>query len=414
MRNLEELLKTQIVSSASTINHALQLNEELDSLRKECKQLRITNEALTSSKETIMVEREEHLKTIQALKRALEEFRTTSEWREEKLQLQLNQLQASWNSLYDDLAKVRDERNELKARLEAEEEKTSLPQGENRFGVSPNCTEKPFGEDGSGIDQAELLRQAVNRHNSFSPGVSFLEKKIHNLEIENLKQKSTIVKLQTQLKEDRYQKERAVSHLPMVREHQKTSVPMGRSLIAQSASSPPLAARCNSTKWPRDDDEVHCISSNLPQVGIDCDAASNETMKPPMSSASIRRIQEYKWKKEKLMSNDESHCNGDTRSVGTASTKTSTISADSTPSLLLSSRSRGQSLHPSSLTSASASPWGRRPARSLNSENHTILKSHPAYLTTTIDDESHSGFSSLGEALPPGTPNRVRSLVRWW
>jgi hypothetical protein len=403
MRNLEELLKTQIVSSESTINHALQMNEELDRLRKECQNLRIKCEASTPNKKIMTVERDEYLNTIQALKKELKKIQTASESREERLQLQLNQLQASWNSLYDDLAKVRDERDELKAKLEDEEEKVART----------NCAEKASGAEAGRMDQAELLRLAVNRHNSFSSSVSSLERAIRNLEIENLKQKSTIVKLQTQLKEERYQKERTVSQSSPVRVHPTSPVPSMRSFITQSIASPPFAARSPMKMWPVDDHEDRCLPSSLALGENDVDAAPKETTKSPTKSKNAQRIQEYELKKDTIVSDDEAELKDDTRSVSTSSTKSSTISTDSTPSLL-SRRSRAQSLHPPSMAQGNATHWGRSPTRNLTRENHTILTTHPAYLTTTTDDESYSSFSTLGETLSPPPPNRIQSLVRWW
>jgi hypothetical protein len=419
MRDLQELLKTQIVSSESTINHALQMNEELEHLRKECKELHIKNEELTSKNESLMVQRDEHLKTIQVLKMELEDSQRASASREQKLQLQLNQLQVSWNSLYDDLAKVRDERNELNARLEIEKEKTPLPQGENRSLVRQNCAENPYGGGVDGTDQAELLRKAVKRHTSFSSGASSMERVIHSLEIENLKQKSTIVKLQTQLKQDRYQQERVTSQSADIRERPTSpSIVEGRSVIAQSTSSPSVPPRRPSKKWLGDsDNEGGFPPMELPRRTLErtyADATPNDTMKPPTRSDSIRRIQEYKWKKDNLMSNDEDHLKDDAKSVGTASTSSSTCSSEST-STLLSSRLRAQSLHPSSKSTAtSSSPWGRSPASNLNRENHAILTSHPAYRNLAIDDQCHSSLSTLSETLSPEQPNRIRSLVRWW
>jgi hypothetical protein len=429
MRDIHALLKTQIVSSESTINHALQLNEELESLRRDCKNLQDRNQRLATANECLLVVRDEHAMTIQVLKHELEESQMASKSREKKLQEQLNQLQVSWNSLYDDLSKVRDERNELKGQLDNVEESTLSTQVENSrrvHGVRQNAAGDPSGgevammsPEGVGApDQADHLRNAIQRHASCSPS-TYVERMMHSLKIDNLTQNSTIVKLQTKLKEEPSRHEQVASNSTFLGHRPEASRVTSRSVSVQPSSSSVNNTRSDVQKWRGDDDDGGCPPMDFPSRSLerkDTMTTINVPMRQPTRTESLQRIQEYKSKKSVLVNEvdkEEERLIEDSNSVSTSSTESTKGSAGSYPSLSRVAL-RTQSLHPSRQAALNASLWGRSPSRTLTRENDKILACHPAYQTKLVDDDAHSSFSSLGETSTTLQPNRSRSLVRWW
>ena len=273
MRDIQELMKTQVMSpvnNKSSISHALQLHEELDKLRRKNEQLKAQNSKLSDENQSLKDGQRTYVDLISELEHDLKTADDKHQKQQTTLRQQLDRLQVSWDSLYDDLSKVRDERNELRAKLDEVREINGergdgsgdgvegidSDKNSNNDDVNAEAPPKPSfplrrsaslrssvfqltrpgsltpsspSSDGNNnrrpIDQAELLRKAVRKHSSFSAaaghhfGVSksnttetsgsscsniIADRKIHELECENLKLKSTIVRLQTQYKEEKY------------------------------------------------------------------------------------------------------------------------------------------------------------------------------------------------------------------
>jgi hypothetical protein len=272
MRDIQELMKTQVISATannkSSISHALQLHDEVDKLRKETKVLKVENEKLKQQNQSLIDGQRTYIDLITEWEQTLRSADEKSIQKLKKVEEQLNRLQVSWDSLYDDLSKVREERNELRAKLDGIGSSTDRPSmtmtagtaidaNDNNNKDHSSCsvlspprrgtslrssvfqqftrtnsltaagetsrtttTDVPTGR----MDQAELLRKAVKRHSSFSAvaghgvgaGVSVgnisprkdvnSDKKLHDLECENLNLKSTIIRLQTQCREEQYRK----------------------------------------------------------------------------------------------------------------------------------------------------------------------------------------------------------------
>ena len=95
-RNLEDLMKTQVIDQNRTINHALHLHEELQTLRKE-------NEQLISAVKELKAEREESNNIIESLETKLEELHSkqtttkvsSNSSEERRLRSELHSLQVS-------------------------------------------------------------------------------------------------------------------------------------------------------------------------------------------------------------------------------------------------------------------------------------------------------------------------------
>mmetsp|Transcript_57295 Transcript_57295/g.63991 ORF Transcript_57295/g.63991 Transcript_57295/m.63991 type:complete len:363 (+) Transcript_57295:129-1217(+) len=221
-RNLEELMKSQVVSSENTINQALKLNQKIEGLEEKNFSLQDENENLSATNEALLTEREGYIQLIRDLNKELKEVKY--------LRGELKGLQASWDSLYEEHCATKksfeelqqEHHNKLKLfELEEEEiESFSSSSSESQqierirnkeITICPTITTMTSNnkqKDTAVINQAELLRKVVKKQvvhpsNTVSP----MEQKLHELEAENKKMKSTVVRLQTQYREEKYKNE---------------------------------------------------------------------------------------------------------------------------------------------------------------------------------------------------------------
>ncbi|KAG7370814.1 hypothetical protein IV203_019384 [Nitzschia inconspicua] len=380
-RNLEELMKTQVVSdSDDTVNRALKMSGELQNLRKE-------NEALKSEKKALESEREHYADRIKSLERELRKPRASDNGQEKKLLDDLKCMQKGFGALYDELADIKSERDELQIKLErakvalasaevavansvphalpsdaqsptqeelrlaeqvrslkvscdslfADLDKVKKERDELKAKVDANAAtnetlKRPSApapsrssmlswmtssltnnnnteiNNDNNSDQASFIMKAVERHGPIVSATSSnsLERKLQELEVENLKLKSTIVHLQSQYKEERYKNQQL----------QQIGFEVGLSPRSAAASSiirkpirfmslqVPLRSSALDRTIDSDDDDNDDISvSDTPSLLADEGRSirKNESLRKlpsPRRSASLRRIHECKAKKD--------------------------------------------------------------------------------------------------------------------
>jgi len=297
MRNIQELLKTQVISpttnNTSSISHALHLHEELEQLKKQNESLKEENKKLTERNQSLIDGQGTYTDLIADLEKDLKSADEKHLEQQRKLQDQLKTLQLAWDSLYDDLDKVKKERDGLRTKLDEVVRKgtgvvddDSDDEGSTKdlrdtlkaSVVSPrtpntprrskslrpsmlsnlSLMQSPMPEESPapdvGVDQAAFLRSSLQKQHSssslfasaafhmfhsghgdhahdddendddddrsVSSGIASIvsapfrslvsgsgsgnDKKMNDLECENLKLRSTIVRLQTQFRDEKY------------------------------------------------------------------------------------------------------------------------------------------------------------------------------------------------------------------
>jgi predicted nucleic acid-binding Zn-ribbon protein len=527
MRNLEELMKTQVIhTNDDTVNQALKMSEELQALRKE-------NETLKAERITFESEREGYVSQIKSMEKELigrrqqeqnqqtpnisngspsdtekklmddlrsmrkgfealyeefaelkverDELQSKLEKREEglasakpatgssarppiypsnndghsstpeelRLAEQVRCLQVSCDSLFNDLDKVKKERDELKAAAGSngaskrppaptQSRSSMLSWMASTITAAPNDT-----ADIVGSNQASSLVKAVEKHGSTAPNSSSnsMERKLQELEVENLKLKSSIVQLQTQFKEERYKnqqlkKERLGNSSPSPRQPK-------RSISLQVPNQYPDA----NNLIVRDGIDEDNLPSPLASEGSRT-ISKLESLKPlssPTRSASLRRIHEYRAKKEPsketisvstastrdTIGTDNSGTLDARESLPTGSLPTTTVGPMRTLGSITQlppnarTRTTSSSSSESAVSEAIASShkiplkrnnsngltWGRSPARDMQQQDtQRVLTSHPAYRKV---NRNHSGESVSSLSSNGGTdgPKRTQSLM---
>lgn len=184
----KELMKKTDVSSNSPLNRALQMNEELESMRKKNVSLYDQNLELTEINKELSKEREGLVQLVKSLNTELDQLKTSSVAKEKKLRADLKAMQASWDSLYDEHRAAEEKRK-----------RELLLKNANSNGDTT--------EQDRLNQQAELLRSAFKKQSAQSDMVSPMEQKLHEMEAENKKLKSKVVQLQTKYKEEKYKNE---------------------------------------------------------------------------------------------------------------------------------------------------------------------------------------------------------------
>jgi chromosome segregation ATPase len=223
-RNLEELMKSQVISPDNTINQALKLSKQIEGLQEKNFSLQDENENLSATNESFLTERGGFIQMIRDLNKELKETKSSAASMEKKLRVELKSIQASWDSLYKDHCEQHQQynnnNNEPKpVKVEGEETGSSseseLQQINRVHEDSTTCSStmattfnNNSQEDNTVTNQAELLRKAVKKQVvSPSNTVSPMLLKLHELEAENKNLKSAVVRLQTQYKEEKYKNE---------------------------------------------------------------------------------------------------------------------------------------------------------------------------------------------------------------
>jgi chromosome segregation ATPase len=225
-RNLEELMKSQVMSPDNTINQAVNLNKKIEGLQEQNFSLQDENENLSATNESFLTERGGFIQMIRDQNKELEEIKSSAAFMEKKLRGELKSIQASWDSLYKDHCEQeqqhqQQQQNNKSKPVEVEGEEIdssseSQSQQINRVHedittCSSTTTTTPNNisqEENTVTNQAELLRKAVNKQVvSPSNTVSPMLLKLHELEAENKTLKSAVVRLQTQYKEEKYKNE---------------------------------------------------------------------------------------------------------------------------------------------------------------------------------------------------------------
>lgn len=188
----KELMKAQDVSSNTTLNRALQMNEELESMRRKNVGLYDQNQELTEINKELTREREGLVQLVKTLNTELDTLKKISMAKERKLRGELKAMQASWDSLYEEhrAAEERRERELKKLNGNAHIIENDRPN-----------------------QQAALLRSSLKKQSAPSDMVSPMEQKLHEMEAENKKLKSKVVQLQTKYKEEKYKNENGIKDI---------------------------------------------------------------------------------------------------------------------------------------------------------------------------------------------------------
>lgn len=185
-------------SSDSPLNRALKLNEQLQSMRTKNVMLYDENQNLLSTNKSIQKEREGLVQLIKDLNHELEKLKVSSVATEKRLTGELRNMQASWDSLYEEHRAAEDRRErELRNK---------------RMQSTDDHSERLMTDEERINQQAELLRSAVKKQNS-SEMVSPMERKLHEIEDENKKLKSRVVRLQTKYREEKYKNENPIKEM---------------------------------------------------------------------------------------------------------------------------------------------------------------------------------------------------------
>ena len=184
-------MKAQNVSSPSPMDRALRMNEQLEDMREKNVSLYDQNQELVEKNKELMKEREGMVQLVTDLNKELDQLKKSSVIKERKLRGELKNMQASWDSLYEEHRAAEEKRErELRA-------KNANSGGENLM-IEEDKVNR----------QAELLRSAVKTQPvSAADNVSPIEQKLHKLEDENKKLKSRVVQLQTKYREEKYKNE---------------------------------------------------------------------------------------------------------------------------------------------------------------------------------------------------------------
>jgi hypothetical protein len=224
-RNLEELMKSQVMSPDNTINQAVNLNKKIEGLQEQNFSLQDENENLSATNESFLTERGGFIQMIRDQNKELEEIKSSAAFMEKKLRGELKSIQASWDSLYKDHCEQQQQQNNNNnnepkpVKVEGEEmgflSEPELQQINRVHEDSTTCSsttattpKNNSQEDNTVTNQAELLRKAVKKQVvSPSNTVSPMLLKLHELEAENKTLKSAVVRLQTQYKEEKYKNE---------------------------------------------------------------------------------------------------------------------------------------------------------------------------------------------------------------
>jgi hypothetical protein len=359
-----------------------------------------------------------------------------------RLAEQVRCLQVSCDSLFSDLDKMKKERDELKAAVDSNSaSRRPAPPTQSKSSMlswmtsSITSAPKNTTDDNVGSAQASFLMKAVERHGSNAPSSSSnpLERKLQELEVENLKLKSSIVYLQSQYKEERYKnqqllQERFENTTPSPRQPKRSvslQVP-----IQHHDTNPCVGDGC-------DDDD---LPSSLADEGRRSKLESVKALPSPKRSASLRRIHEYRAKKEPSKEASPISTVSTKDTAGTDHSSTVTGGKESLPSAAplttatpstvrsLGSMTRRPQTSSSSSSSKSAVSeaiasshkiplkrnnsngltWGRSPARDMHHQDtQRVLSSHPAYrkVNRTRSGDSVSSVSSTDG------PKRSSSLM---
>ena len=193
MRDLKALLDSQEVDrDDNTIQRALELNGELAKLKEETKKLKKEIRFRKDKERLYLEELEQREEQLQA-----------SEAESKRLKEETRRMKVSLDSVFKDLEASK----ELVLKLRKE-------RWEIQFGQEGNLSDRDLKEE----SQGELLSSAVEKpaqsHALFSSSMgganSTQHQKIRNLENENLKLKSELVRLQSQCREERYLNRRVI------------------------------------------------------------------------------------------------------------------------------------------------------------------------------------------------------------
>jgi hypothetical protein len=167
-------------------------------------------------------EKQAHLVSIESLEKQLQEVKRLAQARETKLLEEGERQKASMNSIYEDLSSSRDEVHQLQAELDSLKTEDGNARGEEAIIVSYEASK----QEGEKIkvdlrrqlkrqgSQADFLNSVGNKSKKEESTMGFFGKnKTRALEEENARLKSSLVRLQTQYKEENYKNMKIIREL---------------------------------------------------------------------------------------------------------------------------------------------------------------------------------------------------------
>jgi hypothetical protein len=250
MRDLKALLESQEVDlDHNTVNRALELNGELAKLKEENEKLKKENR-LRKDKEELLLEEVEQR----------EEILAATEAEIKRLKEETHRQKVSLDSMFNDLEESKKLVTKLRKDL-----------FDRQFGSESNVNRPDTPEEG----QAQFLTSVVGKpaqSNSFFSSIgganSAQQRKIYNLEKENVKLKSELVRLLAQYREESYLHRKAIEEL------------------AEENATVATASLDGSLSLCEDSDDSN---------------SSEHNRRPNLArSNSLRRIKEYKERKSSL------------------------------------------------------------------------------------------------------------------
>jgi hypothetical protein len=433
------------ISSTSTINHALELHVQISLLKEEKDELEKENQRLSANDKDLIAQNQGQLECIKMLEKKLEDVKRMTEEREKKFRGEIKRQEVSMDSLFEDLSSSRAENDRLHAQLDSRND--SEDQREQGSLAPEDIFEnRPVRQISRIRSQADLLQTVCDKKQATSGGFFSIrassEKKGRELEQENTKLKSTLVRVQAQYKEEVYANKKIIEGL--LKECQLKNGASGVANVKASRHNP------NARTISEDDDRPSLPSSSNVRPPISGGGRPNLPSRPshptrsaslrriqehsrpslPPRSASLRRIQDYKNRKQEKhesLLDDASH-NTSPTSASFVSRVSSISSGEPIRSPLLRSTSlrlpswRLQGLHQEPLSKesgflsptktsqslrppASSKPNSFSPARELRQENEAILLQHTAY-----KDGSNKVFGAAHNFMNMEQPTRSSSL----
>eukprot|EP00537_Pseudo-nitzschia_pungens_P018332 CAMPEP_0172402298 /NCGR_PEP_ID=MMETSP1061-20121228/53848_1 /TAXON_ID=37318 /ORGANISM="Pseudo-nitzschia pungens, Strain cf. pungens" /LENGTH=274 /DNA_ID=CAMNT_0013136217 /DNA_START=183 /DNA_END=1007 /DNA_ORIENTATION=+ len=212
-RSLNELLKSQDLSTDSPLGRVLKLNQELEALRERNSLLEDENENLIAKNETLVTERSGLVQVVKDIKKELDDLKISSMATEKNLRAELRSMQASWNSLYEEqrAAKERYQR-ELQQQSQQQQPQQQKTKPQESTEVDKGMSLPSSLEDQKPRSQKDMISSAMKKQISTPKDTADpIERKLQELKDENMNLKSALVKLRTQYREEKYRSKHPVS-----------------------------------------------------------------------------------------------------------------------------------------------------------------------------------------------------------
>ena len=327
MRDLGKLQEQ--LASTSTITHALELNGQISKLKQENKNFEEINQRLNANSNDLTAQNESQLECIEALEKKLEDLKRLTGGREKRCIAEINRQKVSMDSLFEDLTLSRKQVGRLQSQLQSRRSSHNQCQQGNSSKESAyeKLPIKPLSHRSHSIAnhefgrQEHLLQTACDKrqeaHGGFFSSRGLSEKRVRELERENAKLKSSLVRLQAQYKEETYTSQKTIE---------------GLLIQCQLKNGFKPSLNPNARTMSEDDDQPSIPSRS---GGIPKSSRPGPPPRPslPPKSGSLRRIRDYKLRKQEKEETmlDDTSC----RTSPTCDSSISSFCSDQDSSIVL-------------------------------------------------------------------------------